>query len=202
MERVIKFSEFVEHHKKTRRGLEAIGAALPFAAFFLNLAPPYPDRTVMGLAMPVLAGIVFIAVFVFLNPRQVGTIRRGLTVGLVGFLLSMVVYTIVFTMFILPAPDHWHRTVAGWEYAENTKAVRTVRPDLTDRQLLAKNEYEADKVWTADSIEAITLVALALWGFLLFSYLLAIFSFEASVMKTEKSAATRAANKARKEATR
>ncbi|TWU49468.1 trypsin-like peptidase domain-containing protein [Rubripirellula reticaptiva] len=148
---------------------------LPIVAYFAGVASPFPNETFMGIAASIAAFFSLMFAFqLWLHGETTKKRRDKLLVrNGVAALICVVLYTGLFSMFVVIDDRQGSKEVVGFRYQPDIEIVRgSQSPPLTDRQLLENFEGEPERIWTKFSL-AITRMGM-LAGWMLMWFLLTI----------------------------
>lgn len=139
---------------------------LPIVAYFAGVASPFPNETFMGIAASIAAFLsLMIAFQLWLHGETTKKRRDKLLVhNGVAALVCMVLYTGLFSMFVVIDDRQGSKEVVGFRYQPDIEIVRESQsPPLTDRQLLENFEGEPERIWTKFSLTITRMGMLAGW---------------------------------------
>jgi hypothetical protein len=188
--------EYGDSSRVTRRIVEGV-IGLPFAGFYYAIALNLPSAAAIAGGMLVVACLLFLLAFEYIEPRARSTSRRWMWRFVVACALLTVVYLFLLAVFTVPTGDD--RIVKGFNYTDVVEKYRTVQPNATDFEILERKEFKAEEVWTPPSILPVKVLLMATWGMAFACFAMSIYLFEISVMKRNKSAEARAKNQEKKE---
>ena len=161
------------------RGLSttALGSsvAAPFAVALIHLSPPWP-RGILPLTALV-EFLILVAVFQLLPKATRKRAGRLIVFGLLSLFAISTIYLLAFSRFTFEVPTKHETYVKGYVCTANAALVYGARcPDLGLDELQTA-EYEAERLWTRDSIAVVRtgLVVLWLMAFALLSIVLGTF---------------------------
>jgi len=150
---------------KEFRGLSAwaVGGsvAVPFAAALAALSPPWPPAIVLVTAIAELVALIYVYQFLKMSKRK--SIDR-IMVGS-GLLLVVFgsVYLFAISLYTYEVPTTKERFVKGYRCTSEASLVfKDKCPDLGVDELKTA-EYEAERLWTAQSIATTRMSIVALW---------------------------------------
>jgi Na+/melibiose symporter-like transporter len=147
-------------------------ATSPIGVVLLNFGPPWPNLLIVGIITIMVELVAAICFYQFLREKPEGSLRRWLVFCCASVVAFLTVYTCLFAIFVHPAPDHLHRVVGGWEYAESAKSFLLIKRETVqdDNELLKDMGFHADHVWSNKSLVIMRLVVLLSWVSLFVSF--------------------------------
>jgi hypothetical protein len=137
------------------------GAAVPFAAQLAALSPPWPDGIVIITSIVELVTLVF--VYQFAKSARRHMVNRILTIAALLMVLSGVSYLVANSIYTFKVPTTKERFVKGYRCTPNAQAVFKDKCPALDTDDLATANYEAERLWTAQSIATVRVILVALW---------------------------------------
>jgi hypothetical protein len=141
------------------------GATVPFAAHLVSLSPPWPKGIVVVTSVVELIALVFVYQFVKSGRRR--TVNRILMVGALAMTVAGMVYLLGNSIYTFEVPTTKERFVKGFVCTENAQLVFKERCPALDLDDLATANYEAERLWTPESI-AMTRVGLVFFWLVAF----------------------------------
>jgi len=147
------------------RGLSttALGSsvAAPFAVALIHLSPPWP-RGILPLTALV-EFLILVAVFQLLPRVSRKLAGRFIVFGLTSLFAISTIYLLAFSRFTFEGPTKHETYVKGYNCTVNAALVYGARcPDLGLDELRTA-EYEAERLWTRDSIAVVRTALVVLW---------------------------------------
>jgi ABC-type xylose transport system permease subunit len=147
------------------RGLSiwAVGGsvAVPFAAALAALSPPWPPAIVLITAIAELVALIF--VYHFLKKARRKSIDRVLAGSALLLVVFGAIYLVAISLYIFKIPSTDERYVKGYECTADAAAVFKEKCPNLGLDELKTAEYDADRLWTANSIAITRLTVVALW---------------------------------------
>ena len=148
------------------RGLSAwavgAGVAVPFAAALADFAPPWPKGVVFSTAICELVALVLVYQFLRASPKKI--INRTLAISATLLAIAGLAYLALSSLYVFEIPTTHERWVKGFECTQAAQTVfKTQCPDL-GMDALRTAEYEAERLWTAQSVTLVRMALVALWS--------------------------------------
>ncbi|NOS74776.1 MAG: hypothetical protein HOP36_09635 [Methyloglobulus sp.] len=151
------------------------GAAVPFAAVLVELSPPWPTGIVFITAIIELVAIVIS--FQWFKGIKRSIVSGVLLFSLISFSGLGFAYLVNLSKYAYEVPTSKERFVKGNECTKDALLVFSdLCPDLGINEL-RQAEYDAERLWTQDSLANIRVRLVSLWvgTFLSLSILLGTF---------------------------
>lgn len=172
-----EFREILEAYRQTLTWALGGSAILPLIASFAGLAPIWPPGVPLLTSLFTLLSIIFC--FQFFRKRAKKITNRVMLVSLGFFLVTLVSYLILISVFTFKIPTTGETIYLGCGWSDFTKEIADELlidvaqgcPGQYDR-ILETSEYESGVVWTKSSVTAVRVFAVMLW--------LTVFSFLAT----------------------
>lgn len=139
----------------------ALGGGLfgAVAAKFVGISPPWPSS---GTALTC-AALLLALMRVFLNHRTISKINavRKFRLSNIFLILSTIFYLISFSLFVYPNTKG-ESIVSGFVCTPSARSIYDNCPFLSSDEI-AQAGYEADQLWTQESITANEVSLFMLW---------------------------------------
>jgi asparagine N-glycosylation enzyme membrane subunit Stt3 len=137
--------------------------ALPLAANFLDLSPPWPAGIFVLTAVVELA--VLALVYHLVGRAKKRIISLVMLLAFVGFSASGVWYLMKVSTYTFEAPTNHERMVKGDECTKPAIAVYGDRCPRLGIQELREAEYNPETLWTPESISQVRVLLVSGWLF-------------------------------------
>lgn len=137
------------------------GAAVPIAAHLVALSPPWPAGIAAITSTIELISLVF--VYQFLKSARKRRVNRVLIASAIILAVSGLGYLMLNSIYTFEVPTTKERFVKGYECTANARAVFKDKCPALDLDDLAKATYEAERLWTAQSIATMRAALVTLW---------------------------------------
>jgi hypothetical protein len=182
------FWDFVKNQNDWRALLAKGAAATPLLGLLASVGPPWPDTKFVAIGTVLGQLLILVLVYVFVGGW--GHLRlTQLVLGLVGCTVGMAItYLVLFATFTVPAPDHAHRVVVGYELRPEVKALYRDKALPSDRDLLEQGGRKEDQVWTDSSLTVMRLVILLVW-ITLYAFVTSVFAVVARLRHSDQTPA-------------
>lgn len=140
--------------------------AAPLADLWLKLGPPPTNAIAVLTSLAEFVTVIW--VFHFWHDTDERQIKSGMKVSLICFVASLVACLVLLEQFtVTPGPGR-DRIIIGFHIRPDVQPILT--PMYKAEDAMRDNEYDADKVWTRESI-SIARIAVTLTWLLSFSCL-------------------------------
>jgi TIR domain len=137
------------------------GTGLPFIGAFIGLSPPWPrGAAVITAIVTVIATILF---FSLLKPVSFRSLNRAIVASALGLTTLASTYLVAVSLFTYQTPttkEHWAKGYAC--SAEALVVYKDKCPNLGIDEL-REAEFEAERLWTAQSVTVVRLILVLLW---------------------------------------
>ena len=145
----------------------ALGAVLllflPILALITGLIPPWPGPFAVTVTTLVLEIVFFIAFYISLAEIRHARLLWGLRASAASTLASVIAYMFLSAALVYDAPDSRHRIVGGFVLIEDVKRLLPTLPGISLGEVLAGAEYDANQIWTGNSIAIARVSLLSAW---------------------------------------
>lgn len=139
----------------------AIGGAVfvPLVDYLIQLGPPWPGGLPVITSIAELLVLIVSFHFWFRSPRK--RVSRRLIIFLVLLILCFGAYLYCDSAYTFAAGANVTKSVKGFTLRPDVAPL--ISADFTPEDALRSAEYQAEAVWTAESITAMRLILLSMW---------------------------------------
>ncbi len=155
--------------------------AIPVAAKIFSISPPWPTGIIIMTSFTEL--IALIIVFHFLGSASKKRISKKMTISLIVLTLCILLYLIVFSQFTYIIPTTNEYSVKGFVPTQEAYLVFNDKCPWLGLDELRMAEYNAERLWTPQSITTIRILLVFLWLIVFFNLSVFISGFILSLMK-------------------
>ncbi len=170
-----KFTEVLRNLAKVSKLALGAGLAAPFAAAFVDIAPPWP-RGVLFMTTLV-EFLVLVCAFQFFPSLTRKRTNRIMAISLAFLVILVLTYLYLFSRYTYEVPSNQPRQAKGLVYTEEARLVLGRQTLTGDEALLRSAEYKASRIWKEWSIDLVLLMLLLLWclAFSTMAFFLSVF---------------------------
>jgi hypothetical protein len=137
------------------------GTALPFTGAFIGLSPPWPRGAAVITAIVTVTAIILF--FSLLKQVSFRSLIRSTILSAVVLAILASSYLVAISLFTYQTPttmEHWAKGYVC--SAESLVVYKDKCPNLGIDEL-REAEFEAERLWTAQSVTVVRLILLLLW---------------------------------------
>lgn len=164
------FRAFLDDYRGVLKAGLLAGVA-PLADLVLQVGSPWPTSAAATALSVVVELLVLAFAYEFWRRSRTpyATIQGWMVAGILGFIVSLIIYIILWSQFIVPNDDSFHRDVIGYEMHPQIREMVAENPSVsTPEQLLRKFDRDVEAIWTSSSIRIarafVLLTWLAIWA--------------------------------------
>jgi hypothetical protein len=137
------------------------GAAVPFFAYVVNIAPPWPPGIMLLTALTEL--VCLIVVFQFLRSKGRKTVNRAVATLALLLCPTSLAYLTFIAIFTYVTPHTNERFAKGFVCKPEIQRFYPDQCPLVGRDVLSGLQYTAENVWTDWSVELMQVAIAVLW---------------------------------------
>jgi hypothetical protein len=135
--------------------------ALPFAAAYGELTPPWPPR--VEIVTAVIGAVAFMLSGHWLRAMRQAVVNRVIVGSAGAFVVAVCVYMLAASIYIYQVPTTKERWVKGYACSMEAALLYKDKCPYLGVDELRGAEYEAERLWSVQSIATIKVMLLAMW---------------------------------------
>jgi hypothetical protein len=158
-----EFWKFVKDARGVFKWIAITAVSTPVVDLIVRVGAPWPDRWVVAFITTLVELIGYVFCFQVVMQWKKERLEVWLTRSLVLCLILVCGYMALFSLYIVPAPNHWHRVVIGYKMTDQAQQHQANNPGISNTTLLEHFENNVEEVWTLGSLTVTRLVVLSTW---------------------------------------
>ncbi len=135
--------------------------ALPFAAAYGALTPPWPPGVEIVTAM--LEAVAFVLANHWLRPASRAAINRVIVATSIALAIASCAYMLAASVYIYQVPTTKERWVKGYACSQEAQLIYKDKCPHLGVDELRGAEYEAERLWSVQSIATVKVALVAMW---------------------------------------
>lgn len=135
--------------------------ALPFAAAYGELTPPWPPRIEIVTAM--LEGVALLLAYHWLKETRRAVLNRVIAINAVVLVVASTAYLLAGSIYMYQVPTTKERWVKGYACSADAELLYKQKCPHLGVDELRGAEYEAERLWTVQSIATVKVALVAVW---------------------------------------
>jgi len=161
-----EFRDFINDFKSLPSWVVLCASSGPLIDLYVQFGSPWPSSPIVCIVSTIVELLVLILAYEVWRKSRTPfeNIRLWMILGIIGFVISLVFYIILWSYFIVPNDDRFNRDVIGYEMHLNVRDMVAQNPSiLTPEQLLRKFDRDVEAIWTSGSIKAVRVMVFLSW---------------------------------------